>query len=41
MKKLILDFLKSDPTQEEIEMFYCKEILPKTKLSINEILEEE
>ena len=40
MKNQILNFLKTNPNQEEIENFYCKCILPKTKLSISEILEE-
>jgi hypothetical protein len=40
MKNQILNFLKTNPNQEEIENFYCKYILPKTKLSISEILEE-
>lgn len=40
MKNLILNFLKTNPNEEQIEKFYCKYILPKTKLSISEILEE-
>ena len=31
MKNQILNFLKTNPNQEEIENFYCKYILPKTK----------
>lgn len=40
MKDQILNFLKTNPNEEEVERFYCKYILPKTKLSMSEILEE-
>ena len=41
MKNKILNFLKTDPSNEEGEKFYLKEILPHDKRSILEILKEE
>jgi len=41
IKDKILNFLKTDPTNEEGEVFYLKEIFPHDKRSISEILKEE
>ena len=41
MRNKIVAFLGSNPTQEEVELFYLKEILPHDKRSILEIIEEE
>tara|TARA_R100000808_G_scaffold17627_1_gene38893 strand:- start:5 stop:181 length:177 start_codon:yes stop_codon:yes gene_type:complete len=36
----IKSFLSTNPSENEIELFYIKEIMPYDKRSINEILEE-
>ena len=40
MKEKILQFLATNPSYEQIELFYVCEILPHTKNSIDEILAE-
>tara|TARA_R100000008_G_scaffold25069_1_gene13545 strand:- start:149 stop:325 length:177 start_codon:yes stop_codon:yes gene_type:complete len=37
----IKSFLSTNPSENEIELFYIKEIMPYDKRSINEILKEE
>ena len=41
LKEKILNFLKTDPSNEEGEKFYLNEIFPHDKRSISEILKEE
>ena len=36
--KMIKDFMGTNPSEDEIEMFWVQKILPIDKLSINEIL---
>ena len=38
LEKYVFDFMSTNPTQFEIELFYVNKILPKTKDSIEEIL---
>lgn len=41
MRNEIIEFLKSSPTCDEVELFYLKKVLPHDKRSMNEIIEEE
>jgi hypothetical protein len=41
MKQTIEAFLATEPTQDEIEIFYINEVLPHDNRSINEIINED
>jgi len=40
MKNQIIEFLSTNPNENQIENYYINKILPFDKRSINEILEE-
>lgn len=39
LKSKVIDFMDSDPSQEQIERFYINEVLPHTSDSITDIIE--
>ena len=39
LKSRVIDFMDSDPSEEQIEQFYTREVLPYTKDSITDIIE--
>lgn len=40
LKSKCLEFMAKDPNQDEIEKFYIDKVMPYSKLSINEIINE-
>jgi aspartate/glutamate racemase len=38
IEKVVFEFMKTNPTENEIEWFYLKKVLPLDKRSIDEIL---
>ena len=40
MKTKIIDFLNTNPTEDEIDAFYCNKVLLFDKRSIDEILND-
>jgi hypothetical protein len=39
LKSKVIEFMDSDPSQEQIEQFYISEVLPHTNDSITDIIE--
>ena len=39
LKSKVIDFMDSDPSNEQVEQFYIKEVLPHTNDSITDIIE--
>lgn len=38
LRRAVIDFMSTNPSQEQIETFYCNEVLCKTNDSIEEII---
>lgn len=38
LRRTVIDFMSTKPSQEQIEVFYCNEVLCKTNDSIEEII---